>query len=65
MAKRKYLAMKLHSGPKVKFTGIPYSIDVNLPDGCSGVMFVFDTKKSARKFWGKNVPLQELEEANK
>jgi len=38
---------------------------VNLPDGCSGVMFVFDTKKSARKFWGKNVPLQELEEANK
>ena len=49
-----YLALRLHSG-KVSVTGV--EIDMKLPEGCEGIMFVFKTKTAARKYWGKKVGL--------
>jgi len=31
-----------------------------LPEGCTGMLLVFESKKFARKFWGKGAKLQEI-----
>ncbi len=49
---KQYLAMQLHKKPKTK----PFVL-LTLPSGCIGIMFVFKTKKTARKFSGNNVLL--------
>jgi uncharacterized membrane protein (UPF0127 family) len=38
---------------------------VKLPEGAIGMLFIFKTKTAARKFWGRDVPLLELEESKK
>jgi uncharacterized membrane protein (UPF0127 family) len=55
--KQKYIAMQMHNG-KMQVGKVPI-ISTLLPDGCVGLLFVFSTKKAARAFWGKNVPLVE------
>ena len=56
-----YVSLKLHNG-EVSTGNDKHRI--NLPEGCEGIMFVFKTKKTAKKFWGKDVPLQKVREIN-
>lgn len=58
-----YLAMKQHDG-KIAFPG-GINGRVKLPEGAIGMLFIFKTKTAARKFWGRDVPLLELEESKK
>ena len=48
--KHKVIAMKL-VGEKM------FTRPVNLPTGCKGILFVFDSKKAARAYWGKDIEL--------
>jgi len=60
--KHPVIAMKLHTGG-VKLSTSPEPIigKMGLPDGCTGILFVFNSKKAARDYWGKNVELKEIE----
>lgn len=48
-----YIAMEMH---KAIHTEPPREIE--FPKGCVGVLYVFKTKKAARAFSGKKVPLE-------
>jgi len=50
-----YLSMNLHKELKLNAP-----LDLNLPKGCLGVMFVFKTKSAARNWEGKKVELCEV-----
>jgi len=56
--KKPVIAWRLHSGD-MTFCGT--KIKTMLPVGCIGVCFVFESKKAARKYWGKEVSLHEIE----
>ena len=56
--KHTVLALKLHNG-KVQIYG--EELPMKLPDGCIGIMFAFESKKKAREYWGKDVPLARIE----
>ena len=64
MKNKKYLAMAINNGEVVMshIGRIEASIKnkLLLPDGCCGIMFVFNTKTAARKWYGKNIGLQEI-----
>ena len=53
-----YIAMNLHNG-EAKFGEV--DAQFKLPEKCKGILFVFETKAAARKFWGKDVELCEIE----
>lgn len=53
------ISLKLHSG-EVTVDGKTIS-RILLPNGCIGIMMVFDNKKTAREYWGKNVGVKEIE----
>ena len=56
--------MKLHNGKvQVDRGGLP--IQMQLPEGCQGILMAFKTKKSAREFFGKDVELMEIEKVVK
>ena len=59
MAKQQVVALKVHTGFVSVSNGKP--IKMKLPDGCQGMLFIFESKKTAREFWGKNCPLMEIE----
>ena len=53
MKHKKYIALKIHNG----LTNFGHCV---LPEGASGICFVFETKKAARAYWGKDVELIEI-----
>ena len=57
--KHQVIAMKKHNA-KVSFQG--YEFNMTLPPGCTGVLFVFESKKAARKYWGNDIELMQIEE---
>lgn len=57
--KKEYLAMKKHSGI-MQFADTKHRVNLQLPEGCTGMLFVFKTKKAAREFWGKDIELMEV-----
>lgn len=60
--KHQVIALKKHSG-MVKVDGIKFSM--KLPTGCIGVLFCFESKKTAKEYWGEDVDLVEFEYAKK
>ena len=56
--KKTVIALRIHHGI-VETTGIRTKI--KLPPGCLGIMMVFETKKAAREWWGKDVEFIEIE----
>jgi len=61
--KHQVIAMKVHSGESriVENGGVSKPMPMRLPKGCFGFMFVFETKKAAREYWGKDVGLLRIE----
>lgn len=57
--KHSVIAMVKHPGT-VEISGIKKP--VTLPEGCTGILFCFESKKAARKYLGKNTPLARIEE---
>jgi hypothetical protein len=57
--KQPVISLKLHPG-KVSIDGKGEN-KINLPEGCIGVMFCFESKKAAREYWGKNIALVRIE----
>ena len=58
--KQQVIALKLHSGIVTVYDEIS---QMKLPDGCMGVCFAFESKKAAREYWGKDVPMVRIEKA--
>lgn len=56
--KQPVIAMKLHPG-KIKLDGENFKL--RLPEGCTGMLFCFQSKKAAREYWGKDVDLLRIE----
>ena len=52
--KQPVIALKLHPG-EVSIQGT--HTNLKLPEGCIGICFAFESKKAARKWWGKDVPM--------
>jgi hypothetical protein len=57
--KKLYLAMKVSAGEAQR--GLEPPVKIKLPDRCAGLLMLFETKKAARDWWGKNVELVEIE----
>lgn len=60
-----WLAEIIHPKPHVTITdweGEKITSPIALPNDCIGIMYVFRTKTSARKWSGKKVTLRELEQ---
>lgn len=59
----KVVAMRMAEGPFVKIenVGIKHPIPLELPKGCIGMLFCFESKKSAREYFDKDVALMMLE----
>ena len=55
--KKLVIAMRLHRG-HITIDGIPTKL--NLPRGCLGLSFLFESKKAARAYWGKDTELLEV-----
>ena len=64
--KQPVIAMRLHRG-YVKIDTYPDSIEVQmgLPKGCGGILFVFESKKAARDYWGKDTELMPIKRVTK
>lgn len=60
--KQPVIALKLHPG-EVKVYGQKQKM--TLPEGCIGICFAFESKKAARKWWGKDCPLVQIEKETK
>ena len=58
LPKRMWRAQRLERAPIVTENGV--HIAVTLPEGCVGVMLVFRTKRAARAWYGKDVPLVDV-----
>jgi len=56
------IAMKLYNG-EVLVGDWPEQITekMKLPEGCLGMLFVFESKKYAQNYWGKDVELKQIE----
>lgn len=54
--KHMVIAMKLSTGPEDPFGR---SI-IQLPKGCVGFCLVFESKKTAKEFWGNNVEFVQI-----
>lgn len=60
--KQQVIAMKKHTG-WVEEGGVKFKM--NLPEGCTGLLFCFESKEAARKYWGKGTRLLEYEPEQK
>lgn len=58
MAKQQVIAMKRHCG-EITVDGEPFKM--KLPKGCTGIMFCFESKTAARKYWGKDIVMVRIE----
>ena len=56
--KHKVICMKLHDG-SVNLEGT--RLNMKLPDGCIGLLFVFESKKAARAYYGTDVSMHQVE----
>lgn len=56
--KQQVIAMKRHAG-WVEVAGKRFKMV--LPKGCTGVLFCFESKKTARAYWGKDIDLLRAE----
>jgi len=56
--KHQFVALKKHVGC---VTVNEIEVKMKLPDGCTGLLFCFESKKAARKYWGKDVDLINIE----
>ena len=54
-----YVPLHLHLG-KITIDGEEHTI--NLPQGCKGILFAFETKKSGRAWQGKKCEFITIEE---
>lgn len=65
--KYQYIAMNISKAPvlDVVVNNIPTEVEMGLPDGCTGILYVFKTKKAARAWWGKDIDLIPVEEGRK
>lgn len=50
--KNKVVAMTMHNGTVTVGGEV---VKIKLPHGCIGVLFVFESKAAAKKYWGKKV----------
>ena len=60
---KKYIGLKIYKKPEVAIgrqTGL--SLNLNLPDGCLGILFIFKTKKAGREWLGKDCEFIEVKE---
>lgn len=55
--KQPVIAMKKHDGA---VTGGEIKTKIKLPEGCTGILFCFESKKAARQYWGADVGLVEI-----
>jgi len=62
--KHKVIAMKVHDGESqiVENEERSNPIPMKLPNGCTGILFVFETKKAAREYWGNDTELLRVED---
>lgn len=58
MMKTQHVAMRLHSGCGKYNYGIETKL--KLPEGCTGLLLCFKSKKAARDFFGKDTPTMEI-----
>ena len=56
--KKPVIALRIYAG-RVNVGNVEGK--VILPKGCTGIMFVFESKKAAQDWCGKDVPLREIE----
>ena len=62
--KKMFLAMRLDTKPSTvgaDYYGTKLKFKLELPDGAAGILFAFKTKTAARKYYGKNVELSEIQ----
>ena len=59
------VATLLVEKPMVKIEGSPGHHEVKRPDGCLGVLFVFESKKAAYEWYGKKVDTVRIEKKPK
>jgi hypothetical protein len=62
MAKHLVASMRIHPG-RIHLEGI--EVPMKLPKGCEGILLVFESKKAAREYWGKDVHLVRIERNKK
>ena len=51
--------MKKHAG-WIEIKGVEFKM--TLPEGCTGMLLCFESKKAARKYWGEDTELMRFEE---
>ena len=56
--KHQVIALMIHDGEVG--VGQDENVYMELPQGCTGMCFVFESKKAARDFWGKDVKLRRV-----
>ena len=62
MAAQKVIALRLHNGEvSIKTAFGIEKIKMQLPKGCIGICFAFESKKAAIEYWGKNTEFVEIE----
>jgi hypothetical protein len=62
---KKFLAMRLQKQPQLEVDygfGRPSYIDIPLPNGCEGIIYVFSNKQAAMAYYDVNVRCIEIEE---
>jgi len=62
--KKMFIAMRLDTDPGgagADYFGTKLKFKLWLPDGAAGILFAFKTKTAARKYYGKNVELSEIQ----
>ena len=62
--KNMVIAMRLNTNPGgsgADYFGTELKFKLELPDGAAGILFAFKTKTAARKYYGKNVELSEIQ----
>ncbi len=57
MSKQACICTNLHHNPKTASDNIFFNTKLTLPEGCIGIMFVFESKKAARKWQGPKASL--------
>ena len=65
---KEYLSMRLIKKPQLECSSPFFGdqvLNLVLPDGCSGILYVWKSKKAARAFYGNNVACVEIQENEK
>jgi len=57
---KKVIALKAHQG-QILVDGVKHR-NLIFPKGCIGMALVFESKKSARDYWGDKINLLEIKE---